>query len=141
MKKPVLPPVNSQFLKLCREYVAITRPEDVADYDYIANVDLSMAPDIDWDRLSVAVIELNESGLVYFWNAAKWYYRNQPMKQEDIADFLSSAIESITLTAIDPEQLDREFLFQLRNDWSAGDVHERYDREVGVLSRWLGELT
>ncbi|MDO5098234.1 MAG: hypothetical protein Q4D85_05690 [Corynebacterium sp.] len=130
--------MNSQFLKRCREYVAVTRPEDVADYDYIANIDLSMAADIDWDRLSYAVIELNEPGLVHFWNVAKWHYRNQPTEQEDIAYFLSSAIESITLTAIDPEELDREFLFQLRNDWSAGDVRERYVREVGVLNRWLG---
>ncbi|OOF39489.1 hypothetical protein BKK50_10580 [Rodentibacter rarus] len=61
-----------------REYVQITRPEDLDEYDYIAS--LTENSIVEFNKFRITSSDLNWSGINYFLPIAQRNYLNKKMK-------------------------------------------------------------
>lgn len=127
-----------------REYVQITRPEDLDEYDYIAS--LTENSIVDFNKFRITSSDLNWSGINYFLPIAQKNYLNK--KNESVIDFFDGFVwllgyenglsKLVSLMNYDDIFLLRNWLFiLLKNKECEPDYVRFYSTEIKEYIKFL----
>ncbi|KMK50447.1 hypothetical protein RO21_11795 [[Actinobacillus] muris] len=144
----------SSMINYPREYVKITRPEDLEEFDYISN--LTKDSIIDFSKFRITSSDLSWKGIYYLLPIAQRKYLQEP--DDSIIDFFEglswlleydNGIEKLVkiMKKDDIKRLKDWFCFLLRNKNKIPneDFIEFYEKEiiqhVNYLKNYLGEIS